>query len=177
MGRFYQTLQERVTVISSHLLFLTLELNRLEDAELERKLAAAPRWPAGAPGCATCACSARTSFPTSWKSCCMRRRSPAAPPGAGCSTRPSPACAVTVGDEELTVSAALNKLSDRDRAVREAAAKGVSAAFGGQVRLFSLITNTLAKDKEIIDTWRHYPRPGSAATAPTWSRTRWSMRW
>ena len=30
------------------------------------------------------------------------------------------------------------------------------------MKLFSLITNTLAKDKEIIDTWRHYPRPGSA---------------
>ena len=38
-GRFYQTVQERVTAISSHLLFFTLELNRLEDAELERKFA------------------------------------------------------------------------------------------------------------------------------------------
>ena len=69
---------------------------------------------------------------------------------------------VPVGEEELTVAAALNKLSDRDRAVRAAAAKGISAAFGSRVRLFSLITNTLAKDKEIIDTWRHYPRPGSS---------------
>ena len=46
-GRFYQTLQERVTAISSHLLFFTLELNRLEDAEIERKLAgsaALGRW-------------------------------------------------------------------------------------------------------------------------------------
>ena len=29
------------------------------------------------------------------------------------------------------------------------------------MKLFSLITNTLAKDKEINDTWRKYPRPGS----------------
>ena len=46
-GRFYQTLQERVTAISSHLIFFTLELNRLEDAEIERKLAGSPalaRW-------------------------------------------------------------------------------------------------------------------------------------
>jgi oligoendopeptidase F len=69
---------------------------------------------------------------------------------------------VPVAGEELTVSAALNRLSDRDRSVREAAARGVSAAFGERVRLFALITNTLAKDKEIIDTWRHYPRPASA---------------
>ena len=46
--------------------------------------------------------------------------------------------------------------------MREAAAKGVSEAFGKRVRLFSLITNTLAKDKEIIDTWRRYPRPASS---------------
>ena len=81
-------------------------------------------------GCATCACSARTSSPTSWRSCCTRRRSPAAPPGAACSTRPSPACASRSAGEELTVSAALNKLSDRDRAVREAAGQAIGAAFG-----------------------------------------------
>ena len=91
-GRFYQTLQERVTAISSHLLFFTLELNRLEDAEIERKMAGSPRSAAGSPGCATSGCSARISSPTSWKSCCTRRRSPAGPPGTGCSTRPSPAC-------------------------------------------------------------------------------------
>ena len=68
---------------------------------------------------------------------------------------------VPLGGEELTVSAALNKLSDRDRSVREAAGRAIGEAFGGNIRLFSLITNTLAKDKEIIDTWRHYPRPGS----------------
>ena len=39
IGRFYQTVSERVTAISSHLLFFTLELNRLDDAALEQKLA------------------------------------------------------------------------------------------------------------------------------------------
>ena len=35
-------------------------------------------------------------------------------------------------------------------------------AFGEKARLFALITNVLAKDKEIEDGWRHYPRPTSA---------------
>src|SRR6185312_3765878 len=39
IGRFYQTVNERVTAISSHLLFFALELNRLDDAALEQKLA------------------------------------------------------------------------------------------------------------------------------------------
>ena len=37
IGRFYQTVSERVTAISSHLLFFALELNRLDDALLDRK--------------------------------------------------------------------------------------------------------------------------------------------
>ena len=64
--------------------------------------------------------------------------------------------------EHLTVNAVLNKLSDPDRTIREVAAvchrPRVCEERG---KLFSLITNTLAKDKEILDTWRHLPRPGS----------------
>ena len=120
---------------------------------------------AGGPGCAIFGCSVRTSCPTSSRSCCTRRRLPAAPPGAACSTRRWRACASRVNGEELTVSDALNKLSDRDRAVREAAGRAVGAAFGENIRLFALMTNTLAKDKEIVDTWRRYPRPAAIATA------------
>src|SRR5207248_4736965 len=39
IGRFYQTMQERTNAVSTALLFLTLELNRLDDAELEAKVA------------------------------------------------------------------------------------------------------------------------------------------
>ena len=39
IGRFYQTMQERTNAVSTALLFFTLELNRLKDAELEAKLA------------------------------------------------------------------------------------------------------------------------------------------
>ncbi len=39
IGRFYQTMTERVTAITTHLLFFSLELNRLDDAALEARLA------------------------------------------------------------------------------------------------------------------------------------------
>ena len=39
----------------------------------------------------------------------------------------------------------------------------MSEAFGERASGCSrLITNTLAKDKEIVDSWRHYPRPASS---------------
>ena len=37
IGRFYQTMQERVTDISTELLFFTLEMNRLDDADHRRR--------------------------------------------------------------------------------------------------------------------------------------------
>ena len=75
IGRFYQTMQERVNAITTHLLFFTLELNRLDDADARpRSSTAARRSPATRRGCATCASSGRTSSPTSSRSCCTRSR-------------------------------------------------------------------------------------------------------
>ena len=42
-GRFYQSMQETVTEISSHLLFFALELNRVPDRELEAKTKASTK--------------------------------------------------------------------------------------------------------------------------------------
>jgi oligoendopeptidase F len=69
---------------------------------------------------------------------------------------------VNIGDDSVTVSDALNRLSSPDRAAREAAAHGIAATFSENIRLFALVTNTLAKDKEIMDGWRKYPRPESS---------------
>ncbi|HYI84005.1 MAG TPA: M3 family oligoendopeptidase [Acetobacteraceae bacterium] len=160
-GRFYQTVQERVTAISSHLLFFTLELNRLEDAELERKFAPGGGLERWRPWLR----DLRVFRPHQLSDEVEKLLHEKEVTGRGAWNRlfdeTVAGMTVPVGGEELTVSAALNRLTDRDRAVREAAAKGVSEAFGKRVRLFSLITNTLAKDKEIIDTWRRYPRPAS----------------
>jgi oligoendopeptidase F len=67
-----------------------------------------------------------------------------------------------LGKESLTSAEVLNKLSDRDGAVRKAAAKSVGQVLGDNQRVFALITNTLAKDKEIEDDWRGFARPVSA---------------
>ena len=62
--------------------------------------------------------------------------------------------------------------------MRKDAAKSFGKVQGDNIAVFSLVTNTLAKDKEIEDRWRKYPRPQiGRGTSPTSSRTRWSMRW
>jgi oligoendopeptidase F len=61
-----------------------------------------------------------------------------------------------VNGEELILELTLNKLQDPDGEVRKAAAEALSLVFRQQLRTFALITNTLAKDKEISDRWRKF---------------------
>ena len=97
LGQFYQSVSERVTTISSDLIFLSLELkpDRRRGAGDEAqgsRFGALPAIPARSPGLAS-----RTSSRTSWRSCCTKRRSPAGRPGPACSMRRWPACASRSG--------------------------------------------------------------------------------
>ncbi len=58
--------------------------------------------------------------------------------------------------EPLSLEPTLNLLSHPDGARRKAGAEALAKVFGENVRLFTLITNTLAKDKEISDRWRGF---------------------
>ena len=64
--------------------------------------------------------------------------------------------------EQLTSAEIFDRLSDKDRAKREAAGRSVAETLQSQVNLFALITNTLAKDKQIEDDWRKFQRPISS---------------
>jgi oligoendopeptidase F len=161
-GRFYGTMQERVTAISSHLVFFTLELNHIEEAALEAKLAESAALARYRPWLR----DLRVWLPHQLSDEMERLLHEKEVTGRAAWNRlfdeTMANMTVPVGGEDMSVSAALNKLSDPDRAVRAAAAEGVSAAFGSRIRLFTLITNTLLKDKEVMDRWRKYPRPGSS---------------
>jgi len=58
--------------------------------------------------------------------------------------------------ETLGLEATLHLLSDKDEKKREAAFRAVSKTLHENERLFTHITNVLAKDKEISDRWRGY---------------------
>jgi hypothetical protein len=58
--------------------------------------------------------------------------------------------------EKLSLEPALNRLLDQDESKRRGAAEALAKVFKENVRLFTLVTNTLAKDKEISDRWRGF---------------------
>lgn len=160
IGRFYQTLQERATDISSELVFFTLELNRIEDADLEAKLAV-PELARYAPWVR----DVRAMRPHQLSDEIEQVLHQKYVVGRAAWTRlfdeTMARLRFPLDKESLTSAEILNKLTDRDGAVRKAAAKSVGRVLGDNLRVFALITNTLAKDKEIEDNWRGFARPVS----------------
>lgn len=160
-GKFYQTMSERVTEISTDLLFFTLEINMIHEAALQEKMNAATlaRY-------APWLRDLRVFLPHQLSAELEELLHEKEVTGhAAWSRLFDETCAglhLDVLGESLTLSAGLNKLSDPKRETREAAGKAVGAAMAANEKLFALITNTLAKDKEITDQWRHYPAPASA---------------
>ncbi|MEM1344482.1 MAG: M3 family oligoendopeptidase [Pseudomonadota bacterium] len=65
-------------------------------------------------------------------------------------------------DEPLGLEATLNLLSDTDRTRRQAGGEALAATLQKNQRLFTLITNTLIKEKEIEDRWRSLPSPDAS---------------
>ena len=161
IGRFYQTMQERVTVISTDLLFFTLELNRLEDAALESVLAdpAMAHW---RPWVA----DQRAFRPYQLSDELERMLHEKYVSGRAAWTRlfdeTMAGLRFPLEGRELTSTEVLDRLTDRDPKMREAAAHSFAEVLGRNTRIFALITNTLAKDKAIEDGWRGFKRPVSS---------------
>jgi len=55
-----------------------------------------------------------------------------------------------------------DKLSNRDSKIRKAAADSISKVLGDNIRVFTLVTNVLAKDKSTEDKWRNFKAPLSS---------------
>jgi oligoendopeptidase F len=161
IGRFYQSMNERVTAISSHMIFFTLELNRIDDAALEAKLAE-PALAHYRPYLRDLRVFRPHQLSDDLEKLLHEKEVTGRSAWSRLFDETIAGLRVPVSGEDLTVSAALNKLSDPNRDTRAAAGRAIGEVFTRNVRLFSTITNTLAKDKEIVDSWRKYPRPASS---------------
>jgi len=161
VGKFFQGIQERVNGISTHLLFFTLELNRIDDDALAAKLKT-PELARYAPWLR----DIRVFRPHQLSDELERLLHEKYVVGRAAWNRlfdeTIAGLRFTLGGREVTCTEALNRLSDRDAAKRKEAAVEIGRVLDANVRTFALITNTLAKDKEIEDKWRNYPRPTSS---------------
>jgi oligoendopeptidase F len=153
--KFFGDIQEKITAISSKLLFFPLELNRLDDAMLEAAMS-----------------KSELGHYRPWLED-LRKEKPyqlddkleqlfheKAVTARGAWDRlfneTMTALRFEADGEKLSLEPTLNRLLDSDETKRRAAAQALAKVFKENVRLFTLITNTLAKDKEISDRWRGF---------------------
>ena len=160
-GKFHQSMQEAVTEIGSDLLFFTLEINRIEDADLAEKLAA-PELAHYQPWLR----DVRVFRPHQLSDELEEMLHEKSVAGRGAWVRlfdeTMAGLRFAIDDRDLTAAEVLDRLSSKDGAERKAAAKSLAGVLGDNVKLFALVTNTLVKDKEVEDKWRHYANPISA---------------
>ncbi|HEY1361833.1 MAG TPA: M3 family oligoendopeptidase [Xanthobacteraceae bacterium] len=154
-AKFFGDVQERITSISTHLLFFVLELNRLEDGKLEAAMQ-----------------DASLGHYRPWLED-IRREKPyqledrieqlfheksvttySAWNRLFDETMSS--LRFKVGSRSLAIEPTLKLLQEANGASRKAAAEALARTFKENLRLFTHITNTLAKDKEISDRWRGF---------------------
>ena len=153
--KFYGDIQEKITAISSKLLFFGLEFNRLDDAALEAAMA-----------------NAELGYFRPWIED-LRKEKPyqlddkleqlfheKAVTARGAWDRlfneTMTSLRFSVDGEKLSLEPTLNRLLDQDGTKRRRASEALAKVFKENLRLFTLITNTLAKDKEISDRWRGF---------------------
>ncbi|WOH65568.1 M3 family oligoendopeptidase [Bradyrhizobium sp. BWA-3-5] len=155
ISKFYGDVSERLTAASLHLLFFALELNRIDDAVIERAMQA-PELAHYRPWIE----DLRKDKPYQLEDRVEQLFHEKSQSGYAAWNRlfdqTISGLRFKVGAKELAIEPVLNLLQDRAPEKRKAAAQALAKTFKDNERTFALITNTLAKDKEISDRWRGF---------------------
>ncbi|HEY4980374.1 MAG TPA: M3 family oligoendopeptidase [Pseudolabrys sp.] len=154
-AKFYGDVQERITAASIHLLFFTLELNRVDDAALDAAMGD-PALGHYRPWIE----DVRKEKPYQLEDRVEQLFHEKSVTGYSAWSRQYDETIAglrfKIGGKDLSIELALNLLQDVDGKKRKAAAEALAKTFKENLRPFTLITNTLAKDKEISDRWRGF---------------------
>jgi len=155
ISKFYGDVMERLTAASTHLLFFALELNRVDDDVIERAMQS-PELGHYRPWIE----DLRKDKPYQLEDRVEQLFHEKSQSGYAAWNRlfdqTISALRFKVAGKELAIEPTLNLLQDRDGQKRKTAAQALAKTFKDNERTFALVTNTLAKDKEISDRWRGF---------------------
>ncbi|TLP42815.1 MULTISPECIES: M3 family oligoendopeptidase [Cohaesibacter] len=159
-AKFYGDVQERITTISTQLLFFELELNRIEDAVLDQVVAESALLGHYKPWLD----DLRKEKPYQLEDQLEKLFYEKSVTGAMAWNRLFDetmaglrfSVELADGTKELAIEQTLNLLTDADEAKRKAASDALAKTFKANLSTFSLISNVLAKDKSISDSWRGF---------------------
>ena len=158
---FEADVREKLTVIATPTVWLTLEINALDEATVEAALtahASATRW---APWLRRVRAMKPHELSAELETF-IAERGPIQAQWPRLFDETLAVLRAPVGDEELTLAEGLNRLSDADGAKRQAAGEGLSKAFSGIARTMAMVLNTVAAEKALEDRKRGFKRPADS---------------
>ncbi len=153
--KFFGDVQERMTAASTHLLFFTLEINRIDDALIETAMGEPALghyrpWLEDVRRYKPYQLEDRVEQLFHEKSVTVYSAWNRLFDSTIANLR------FKVLGKSFPIEPTLNLLQDRSEKKRKAAAQALARTFKNNAQQFALITNTLAKDKEISDRWRGF---------------------
>ncbi len=154
-GKFYGDVNAKLTEISTLLLFFELEMNRIEDAALETAMQV-PALTHYRPWIENLRMERPYQLDDKLEELFLEKSQTGFSAFNRLYDESMAAMRFEVNGEKLTLEPTLNLLQDKDEAKRRAGADALAKTFTENLKLFTLITNTLAKDKDISDRWRGF---------------------
>jgi oligoendopeptidase F len=154
-GKFYGDVSAKLTDISTLLLFFELELNRIDDAALEKAMQV-PALAHYRPWIENLRMEKPYQLDDKLEELFLEKSQTSASAFNRLFDETMAGLRFEVEGETLTLEPTLNLMQNPVEARRKAGAEALARTFGANLKLFTLITNTLAKDKDISDRWRGF---------------------
>ncbi|WP_026371633.1 M3 family oligoendopeptidase [Rhizobium sp. 42MFCr.1] len=155
-GKLYGDAQTKITEFSSHLLFFALELNRIDDAVINACMANDPDAGHYRPWLIDLRKDKPYQLEDKLEQLFLEKSMTSAAAFNRLFDETMADLRFEVDGEKLPLEVTLNMLQEKDPEVRHKAAMALAKTFKENLRIFALITNTLAKDKDISDRWRGF---------------------
>jgi len=160
-GKFYQDTSDKLTDLGGRTLFFTLEINRLDEKALAEKMAH-PSAAKYAPWVRDLRVFRQHELSDDLEKLFLDKSTTGRMAWVRLYDETLAALRCKIDDKDVTLTQALHVLSDPSAEKRRVAAKAIGAALKEKQQLFTLITNTLAKDKAVEDDWRKFAAPVSS---------------
>lgn len=161
-AQFYQNTTEAVTGISSETLFFTLAINKIGDKQMKELLKDSRKLRHYKPWLRDIRAYRPHQLSDKLEEMLHEKTVTGHAAWSRLFDESIAKMRFTLGNKKLTSAEILDLLSSRDGVIRKKAAKVLGAELGNHAHVFTLITNTLAKDKEIEDRWRGFKAPISS---------------
>jgi oligoendopeptidase F len=155
-GKFFSDTSAAITDIAANLLFYGLELNRIEDSLLELSMTQDATAGHYRPWLEDLRKEKPHQLDDQIEQLFLEKSQTGAAAWNRLFNETIAGLRFKVGDEELALESVLDKLQEPSPETRRVAAEAIGTVFKENIRIFTLITNTLAKDKDISDTWHGF---------------------